>query len=407
MERTRRGGPGLAFGLGVLLVIVVVVLAEAVCGVLFRLQGPLPLSRPPRRDAQAFPEPHPSSYGVFPPPPSLTQAPLAAKGSAFSRSEDTPCPYDDGRAQVEHLRISSAWKEVGPSRLGLPCRSYSSLRTLRSGEFIWKRDYTIDPFCRRRTPGEAAKTGAERFIVLLGDSAVFGEGLADDETVAAYLGARLPRQRVYNYAFTGAFPGEILERARLIRGFPKELKERRGTVYYFHTPYHVLRNMGALTVLNEFGTRRPLYREDGSGRIVRAGSFREARPSWTLAVRVLRRSNIVRYFSLELKPRDRDFRFACRIIQEAKRVCAGFGADRFFVVLPPSAVPDAYAAFIPYLEEAGIHYIHFSRWRGRRITRGPGRIPKDGHPTAEYNEVLGRALAEVSLVSDRPRQGRP
>jgi hypothetical protein len=246
----------------------------------------------------------------------------------------------------------------------------------------------------------------ERFIVLLGDSAVFGEGLADDETVAAYLGARLPRQRVYNYAFTGAFPGELLERARLIRGFPEGLAEKRGTVYYFHSPYHVLRNMGGLTVLNEWGTRRPCYREDSSGRIVRAGTFREVRPIWTLIARVLRRSSIVRYLSLELKPKASDLRFACRLIQQTKEAAAAFGADRFFVVLPPSSNRMDYAALIPYLEEAGIHYIHFSRWRGRRLTRGPSRIPKDGHPTAEYNEVLGRALAEVALSLDRPRPGR-
>jgi hypothetical protein len=281
--------------------------------------------------------------------------------------------------------------------LKLPCSPYRSLRTLDSGEVVWDRVYDIEPSCRRRTPGEAEKGPVPRFIVLLGDSTLFGEGLADNETVAAYLGRELRRRRVYNYAVPGAFPGELLDRARLIQR--SELTEPRGTVYYFYADYHVLRNMGSFATADEWGAQKPYYSEAPDGRILRGRSFAAALPVRTFLLSRLRRSNIIRYLSLEVTPRDKDWRFELRLLEETRRAAEKFGADRFFVVFPPRRA-DTAARMIPLLEGAGIRYIDFSHWRNLPLTVGPWKIPKESHPTAEYNRVLARALAAAARRVD-------
>lgn len=70
------------------------------------------------------------------------------------------------------------------------------------GELIYDVRYTIDDQGRRVTPGAGAGLGRAR-VNFLGDSGTFGEGLPDDQTVAAQLQARLPQTDVHNLAMSG------------------------------------------------------------------------------------------------------------------------------------------------------------------------------------------------------------
>ena len=231
--------------------------------------------------------------------------------------------------------------------------------------------------------------------MLLGDSYIFGAGLPQDQTLAAYIGRLLPRMRVYNYGIPGLFPGQLLERIRLIRGAP-EIMESRGTAVYFYSDFHIQRNMGVLSLLGKEWVRRsPCYLEDADGRIAARTSWAHEKPLRTSLAWLAAHSNIVRYLKFDWPvPSDRDYRFQTRLLLQIQEEARRLGSDRFYVACYPAPGSDC-RPLIPHLERAGIRYIDLSHWQMSRLTKGPAWITDDGHATAETNRILARALAAV------------
>ena len=305
------------------------------------------------------------------------------------------------RPEIEDIRIPPhVGGRIGPGPLWLPRKSFRFSRRIKGGKIFWDLQCRIDEFYRRDTPGERTKPHAERFLLLLGDSFVFGDGVGQSETMAAYLGRELPWARAYNYGIGGLFPGELLERMRLIKG-PPEIRESRGTVLYFFADSHIMRNMGSFTSVAGWGHGRPYYHVNPEGQIMAERYIEQARPVWTFMARLFTRSHIVRYYNLDwpVQPADSDWRFMLRLLEQIRDTTRRFGADRFYVVFYPGNARMS-RAFIPYLEKADIPYIDISHWDMNRLIQGPAFIPGKGHPTAQTHRLLAGALAKV-LREDR------
>ena len=384
----RRWRPRLfALGLGTIAAIILIVLLELTCGCLFRHHGEFradhflnerrKLQLAVRSADQTLGSEN-TRLGIFPvpPPPRPRQQRQQYSRAPIRGSLDTP--HDVGR--------------IGPGLLRLPRSSWKSLKKI-GDKVIWDATYTIDRFYRRETPGESQKKGADRFLLLFGDSCIFGAGVDQDQTLAAALGKRLPRHRVYNYGILGLFPGEMLERIRLIPG-PPEILGRKGTLLYFYFGYHIRRNMGTLSTLNR-NRGKPYYFENKKGEIVAERTLSQQRPFWTFLAGLV--PNIIEYFNIDwpTQPSDADFRFQTKLLQQLQENSRRLGCDRFYVVLYPHFAAEQYRSFIPYLERANIRYIDFSHWNMSSLTHGPAWIPYDDHPTAETNQILAQALARL------------
>jgi hypothetical protein len=70
---------------------------------------------------------------------------------------------------------------------------------------VYSVTYYIDQFGRRETPVNAP-TSRHRFLLFLGDSNTFGEGVTQHETLPLWAGEFAPDYYPYNYAFSGWAP---------------------------------------------------------------------------------------------------------------------------------------------------------------------------------------------------------
>ncbi|MEK7794954.1 MAG: hypothetical protein AAB353_10505 [Candidatus Hydrogenedentota bacterium] len=75
----------------------------------------------------------------------------------------------------------------------LPNADRRAWRTF-DGQTVFDVRYRTDAYGRRITP---SPDGADRFLVFFGCSFVFGEGIAEDETLPAQTARLLPRVRAY------------------------------------------------------------------------------------------------------------------------------------------------------------------------------------------------------------------
>ncbi|MCX5796119.1 MAG: hypothetical protein NTY77_11540 [Elusimicrobia bacterium] len=382
----------IALGLGAAAALLLALAAEWACGILLRARGPIQWGPPAAAASGSAAE---SPYHIIlPPPPSVMRMDQARAWSV-----------DAG--QIEDIRIPpDIGERIGPGLLWLPHRSFRFIRKTRSGRVIWDLSCGIDEFNRRDTPGERSKARTERFLLLLGDSFIFGEGVGQDETLAADLGRQLPWARVYNYGIGGLYPGELLERLRLVQG-PPEIREPKGTALYFFADSHLLRNMGSLTSVGGWGYSRPYYHEDASGRIAAEQYIKDARPVWTVLAKLFVRSNVARFFNVDYptRPREGDLRFMAKLVEQLRAETVRLGAERFYVVFYPN---NSYLGglLLPYLEKASIPVLDLSGWDLLQLTRGPAFIPGEGHPTAESHRLVADALARL-LSSQRPGRRPP
>ena len=395
----RYAGPA-AVAVGVALAALVVMSAESVCGVLLRRRGPLQWVSP-AACAQAVADGRhvlgavETRHGIFPQPP----APVHVTGP------DPVVSYASD--QVEDLRFPvNVGERVGTGLVWLPHKSFRFVRRVKGGKVIWDVPCRIDEFGRRDTPGEREKVRAERFVLLLGDSFVLGDCVGQDETMAATLGRALAWARVYNYGVSGLFPGELLERMRLIKG-PPEIRESKGTALFFLSDAVIRRNMYSLASVGGWGYSRPYYHENERGEIVADQYTKDARPVWTFLAKLFVRSRVMRYLNLDfpLHPADPDLRFMAKMIAQLRDETRRFGADQFYVVIYPGS--SLGRTCVPYLEKADIAYIDLACWDLFSLTRGPAFIPGEGHPTPETHRLLAEALAQVLSSSRRAKRPSP
>ncbi|HNW43199.1 MAG TPA: hypothetical protein PKI19_01750 [Elusimicrobiales bacterium] len=357
---------------------------ELTCGYLNNIRAHSRSSQ--AEEAPPARRPAPRSYGLAPAPPE--------KKKRLNREAGQP----EGDTRMSYAELPNAPGEK-PGR-----RTFRETCETRSGELIYDVKYVKDEFGRRVTPGEERKK-AGRFLLLMGDSFIFGQGVAQNETLAAFLGGEMPHYRIYNYGVTGLMPGELLDWARAITGAP-ELGEKSGTVLYFYDNRHISRNMGSFFDIGNWGAKKPYYFEDASGRIRTEGTQAETRPLRTLLAKLYARSAVFRYFRLDFpgKPRKADWLFEVKLLRQLREAARGFGADKFLVVLYPDNPGEQ---LTPYLEEARIAYIDLSRWKMGDLTEGPPGIRGDGHPTPESNKVLAHALAPLIERAAEPDQRPP
>jgi hypothetical protein len=139
-------------------------------------------------------------------------------------------------------------------------------------EPVYRQTYTIEPSGARRTPG-SAKAGPTYLFV--GDSYVFGEGLADEQTVAARFAAGLRSPaNVVNLGVVGYSPAHLV-RAIESGLYDREVVGKVAAVVTWITRIHLPRLTGDGGWLGS----SPHYELDSQGKARFTGSFNEYR--WT------------------------------------------------------------------------------------------------------------------------------
>ncbi len=387
----------LSFALGCACLAVAIIGAEVYASWALKLQGPrrqglefaVSDREALRRSRQeAWPN---GDYPMF--PPSKRQPPQA-----------WPLLRRDLVNRIEPSDAFRAWDSGEYAHLILAQQSYRIVRETADEKIrVWDLEYGIDEFRRRRTLQLPVGEAEPMAVLLLGDSRVYGEGVEDHATLASQLASRIAAQssaghkhqaaRVYNYGMTGLYPGELLDRVRLIQE-DGEVPERRGLALWFMSYHHVTRHAGLWFELGLWGHAKPYYARDEAG-FRSQGSWKRMRPIWTALAQIFVRSHWVQFnsWNFPIQPSKSDWEAYLSLADEVRRELRRLGDFEFRVVLWPDMNADT-ELILPRLAEAGtpFRWVDFSHWPMGVLTHGEDRIPYDGHPTAEAHGVFANGI---------------
>lgn len=308
--------------------------------------------------------------------------------------------------RIEPKDAFRAWDSGEYAHLILAHQNYRIVRETSDAKIrVWDLEYGIDEFRRRQTvqpQAFQALQAAEQAVLLLGDSRVYGEGVEDQSTLASQLALKLvrstaenpsPPARVYNYGVTGLYPGELLDRVRLIQA-EREMPERRGVALWFMSYHHVTRHAGLWFELGHWGHAKPYYARHDVGFRSR-GSWKHMRPVWTALAQVFVRSHLVQLNSWNFPSQASlaDWSSYFSLVDEVRRELRRLGEYDFRIVLWPDANADT-ELILPRLAaaETQFRWVDFSHWPMGVLTQGEDRIPYDGHPSAEAHAVFAEGI---------------
>lgn len=257
-------------------------------------------------------------------------------------------------------------------------------------------DYVLrtDQFARRivssPVPGDAEPKSAAQFLIWLGGSFMFGEGLPDEQTLDSQTSQLLATFRTYNYAVPGYGLANVLAQAESTP-FKDQVPERRGVVLYLFPGFHVDRMVGGLQSIDWIGLI-PHFRREGN-LLVRDGFLQVKHPIRTWLKRFYNKTFLRQKFQLSwpFHITDDDIQKACLAIAQVRdRVTAHFESADFFLVLHPNTEQIDVSACLAQYSVPTIDL----RQTFAEVPDDELKIPYDGHPSAKANQLLAERIAE-------------
>jgi hypothetical protein len=256
-------------------------------------------------------------------------------------------------------------------------------------------DYVLrtDQFARRlawSATVRADQESAKRFLIWLGGSFMFGEGLPDEQTLDYQVSQKLATFRTYNYAVPGYGLANVLAQAESVP-FKDQVPERRGVVLYLFPGFHVDRMVGGLQSIDWIGLI-PHFRREGN-QLVRDGFLQVKHPIRTWLKRFYNKTFLRQKFQLSwpFHINDEDLQTACLAIAQVRdRVTAHFDSAQFFLVLHPFTETVDVTGCLAQYSVATIDL----RQTFVGVPDHELKIPYDGHPSAKANQLLAEKIAE-------------
>jgi hypothetical protein len=269
-------------------------------------------------------------------------------------------------------------------------------------EVIYSVVYTIDENNRRVTPYQNP-SNPNKFLLLFGDSFVFGEGVEDDQTLPFHLSQLATEYRVYNYGFSGYGPQQMLARLEQPT-FSSEISETDGLAVYMFIDAHVERAIGSMYVYNAWGADMPYYTVNWRGELEQQGSFRTGRPVLSTLYSRLAETEFARYYNLNIPGRLRKGHYwlTARIIAEARdEFLQHYPDGQFYVAVYPDE-GDYFEDIAPYLAEFQLKVLNYDEWLKLEAETGTA-IKGDGHPTGTaHKQVAEWITQDLGLEKEKP-----
>jgi len=104
------------------------------------------------------------------------------------------------------------WSPKDDDHLEKTANGYSiTHKNVFDDKVIFDTTYNFDSLYRRKVPGNPAEN-TDKFVIFFGGSQTFGEGLNDWSTIPAVVQKNAPSHRVYNYAYKGYGPHQMLKK---------------------------------------------------------------------------------------------------------------------------------------------------------------------------------------------------
>lgn len=254
-----------------------------------------------------------------------------------------------------------------------------------------------DEYGRRLTPVPDAEK-RDKFLIFLGCSFTFGEGVEDDQTLPFFTGLFAPRYMPYNYGCNGYGPQHMLLKLQE-EEFSKEIRQRSGIAVYVYIDDHRMRAIG----YHDWNQHDPCFVPEGDG-VKYCGPVWTAQPLRSWLYPRMEKSRMLRFLHLSC-PRwisNRAVDITEAIIKaSAQRFHTLYPEATFCVIRYGTRSRETPDPVMPRLRDAGILCLDYASLPYDPSLHGD-RFSVDGHPTALRHKEVGRQLAQdLKITGDR------
>jgi len=266
-----------------------------------------------------------------------------------------------------------------------------SMHIKKTKEEVYNVVYSVDKYRRRIVPVENEEN-RDKFIMFIGCSYTFGEGVENNQTFAYEVGKNATEYTPYNYAMHGAGPFDNLARLEGI-DYENEIKEKNGLLIYMYIDPHVIRTIGGGHAMN-WKINDPYYEVNKDGELVRHGTFIEARPFLTRFYYILGKSRILRVLNIwfPLKITSKHIEVTAKTIEAMRdRFKLQYPDSEFYVLFYPDVL--YVDEIIGELQERDIQYLDFSHLYDSKDPKYSIR-KEDEHPSPLAHMTLGKKIVE-------------
>jgi hypothetical protein len=265
----------------------------------------------------------------------------------------------------------------------------------KEGEIVYHVRYHFDEYSRRYVPGtgQLDQTGSPH-VVFMGGSCTFGENINDTETLPSQFAALNPEYTVYNYAFIGYGPQQMLAllESDVLRS---HLPSNHGVLVYGAIPDHVRRAAGSYTTLS-WGSDFPRY-ANAHGALKRMGSFANSRRRLTTFYDHIRGSPsldyLMKYLDSRWSFRPAQWKSFLDILEESRRIYREqFQGDLLVFFWPVS--PRSFDSLADSVRNRGITVLDLEL-DSMQLDDESLFVPYDVHPSGRYNAFMADALTRA------------
>lgn len=269
---------------------------------------------------------------------------------------------------------------------------YRNVRLLNEQGALYDYWYTTDEYHRRKTPVDHPENRS-RFALFFGCSFTWGEGVNDDQTLAAQFAVHSPEYQSYNYGCSAYGPQQMYLMLQNT-AFLEDIPQNRGIIVYTFIDHHVDRVAGTMRLVSAWGHQLPrITFEDNH--LVHHGTFDQAMTRLQKSLlRLANWSPTLLLMKVDWPPErsESDFALTARLIVESARLSRErYPESQFLVLFFPGAL---YAErLIPYLSQAGVPYLNYTHLFEDDSEGGAPYFLPDGHPAPRAHQCLAEALA--------------
>ena len=274
------------------------------------------------------------------------------------------------------------------------CHARVTLRKMKSKRVVYDLNYNFDAHARRQIP--SAQPDSQNFLLFLGCSYTWGEGVAEEQAFTNLVTEKMGRPNAYNLGMGAYAPNYLL---RVLEHGKNDLRlndihGKSGIAVYTYIDDQLRRALGGLSwVRHSVLANAPYYFLD-QGQLVSKGTFASDRSWTTNFYQWLAKSAILSFFGFEIPPHFSTSElelFAAMIGQIKNKVEQEYGVRQFIF----SAYPEK-SNYInelrPLLEKRGIVVLDFTGFPLEKLSQGRSLIFGDGHPSPLGHEVYSQLM---------------
>ncbi|CAA0081613.1 Uncharacterised protein [Halioglobus japonicus] len=252
--------------------------------------------------------------------------------------------------------------------------------------------YNFDDLYRRNVTGTPSKE-VDKFVLFFGGSQTFGEGLDDQDTIPSLIQKSAPDHRVYNYAYKGYGPHQMLKKLQT-NTLATEVAEGQGIAFFQYFDFHVQRAVGTLSYVSWAGGRAPYYTVNDVGQLEQRGSFATGRFWTTLLYWILGKSAIATHYRVELPRNISEYHhdLVCQVITASRDEFLNQYPHSRFVVVLGMTKRHGDPIVESCLEKYDLEFVDLRR-KGRRLNGL--KYPHNGHLTPKATRLIAKKLAPV------------